>query len=117
MGIVKEAAQKKRQRYDSFLQKVPLLGSMDTYERSQMADALQSETYEAGTTIVTQGEAGNSFYIIEEGEALATKHGAEVMSYGVGDYFGELALIRNQPRAATVTAKTPVKALSIDSGS
>jgi len=115
--IVKEAAQKKRQRYDSFLSKVPLLGSMDAYERSQLADALRVEMYEAGSTIVNQGETGKSFYIIEEGEAYATKNGAEVMSYGAGDYFGELALIRNQPRAATVTAKTAVAALSIDRGS
>lgn len=115
--IVKEAAQKKRQRYDSFLSKVPLLGSMDTYERSQLADALRTVTFEVGDTIVTQGDAGDSFYIIEEGEAIADKNGSEVMSYGVGDYFGELALIRNQPRAATVKAKSLVKALSIDSGS
>jgi len=115
--IVKEAAQKKRQRYDAFLSKVPLLGSMDAYERSQLADALISETYESGKTIVNQGDSGDTFYIIEEGDAAATKNGVEVMSYGAGDYFGELALIRNQPRAATVVAKSSVKALSIDSGS
>lgn len=115
--IVKEAAQKKRQRYDAFLSKVPLLGSMDAYERSQLADALITETYESGKTIVNQGDSGDTFYIIEEGEAAATKNGVEVMNYGAGDYFGELALIRNQPRAATVVAKSSVKALSIDSGS
>merc|ERR1712039_140018 len=43
-NIVKEAAQKKRQRYDTFLAKVPLLASMDSYERSQLADALRSES-------------------------------------------------------------------------
>merc|ERR1740121_2400828 len=43
--IVKEAAQKKRDRYDTFLSKVPLLSSMDAYERSQLADALVSETF------------------------------------------------------------------------
>merc|ERR1719454_1164701 len=52
--IVKEAAQKKRQRYDSFLSKVPLLASMDAYERSQLADALKSETFTTGQTIVSQ---------------------------------------------------------------
>merc|ERR1711934_261472 len=59
--IVKEAAQKKRTRYDSFLSKVPLLGSMDAYERSQLADALKSESFAAGSTIVNQGETGKSF--------------------------------------------------------
>jgi cAMP-dependent protein kinase regulator len=116
-AIVKEAAQKKRQRYDTFLAKVPLLSSMDAYERSQLADALRSESFDNGQTIVSQGEVGNKFYIIEEGEAVAKKNGVEVMSYAVGDYFGELALIRNQPRAATVTCKGNAKMLSIDKGS
>jgi len=115
--IVKEAAQKKRSRYDAFLSKVPLLASMDAYERSQLADALKSETYSGGQTIVTQGEVGQKFYIVEEGEAVATKGGVEVMSYATGDYFGELALLKNQPRAATIVCKGPAKLLSLDSGS
>merc|ERR1719262_1833862 len=116
-AIVKEAAQKKRQRYDNFLAKVPLLASMDAYERSQLADALRSESFGDGQTIVSQGEVGQKFYIIEEGEAVAAKNGVQVMSYSVGDYFGELALIRNQPRAATVTCKGSAKMLSVDKGS
>jgi len=115
--IVKEAAQKKRQRYDTFLAKVPLLASMDAYERSQLADALKVETFSAGQTIVTEGEIGQKFYIIEEGACAATKAGTEVMSYTAGDYFGELALINNKPRAATVTAKEEAKLLSVDSRS
>jgi cAMP-dependent protein kinase regulator len=113
-AIVKEAAQKKRTRYDTFLAKVPLLASMDAYERGQLTDALKPELLPAGGVIVSQGEEGNKFYIIEEGEAGATKNGVEVMSYSSGDYFGELALIRNQPRAATVTCKTNCRLLSID---
>merc|ERR1712203_885848 len=74
--IVKDGAQKKRQRYDAFLGKVPLLASMDAYERSQLADALRTESYETGAAIVNQGDVGSTFYIIEEGEAVATKNGA-----------------------------------------
>jgi cAMP-dependent protein kinase regulator len=114
-NIVKEAAQKKRQRYDTFLAKVPLLASMDAYERSQLADALKPETVVDGGAICKQGEPGNKFYIIEEGEAVATKGDQQVMSYSSGDYFGELALIRNQPRAATVSAKGTCRLLSIES--
>lgn len=116
-NIVKEAAQKKRQRYDTFLAKVPLLASMDAYERSQLADALKSESVADGTEICRQGDVGNKFYIIEEGEAVASKGGQVVMTYGSGDYFGELALIRNQPRAATVLARGATKLLSLDSSS
>lgn len=116
-NIVKEAAQKKRQRYDNFLSKVSLLTSMDAYERSQISDALKTETFEVGAIIVNQGDPGHKFYIIEEGAAVATKGEQQVMSYGAGDYFGELALIRNQPRAATVTCHTQVKVLSLDGAS
>eukprot|EP00931_Biecheleriopsis_adriatica_P121585 TRINITY_DN9664_c0_g2_i1.p1 TRINITY_DN9664_c0_g2~~TRINITY_DN9664_c0_g2_i1.p1 ORF type:complete len:403 (+),score=130.72 TRINITY_DN9664_c0_g2_i1:145-1353(+) len=115
--IVKEAAQKKRQRYDSFLSKVPLLASMDAYERSQLADALQVEQFSAGVDVMTQGEVGQKFYILEEGNAVAKKNGTEVMQYGAGDYFGELALINNKPRAATVTTKTEARLLSVDARS
>jgi cAMP-dependent protein kinase regulator len=113
--IVKEGAQNKRNRYDAFLAKVPLLGSMDSYERSQLADALRVENVEDGATIVTQGEVGEKFYIVEEGTLVALKDGIPVMDYAVGDYFGELALINHQTRAATVMAKCPAKLLSIDS--
>jgi len=115
--IVKEAAQKKRQRYDNFLSKVPLLASMDAYERSQLADALKVEQFAAGANVMTQGEVGSKFYILEEGSAVATKSGTEVMQYSAGDYFGELALINNKPRAATVTTKTEARLLSVDARS
>jgi len=116
-NIVKEAAQKKRECYDAFLAKVPLLASMDAYERSQLADALKSEEFTSGSVICREGDDGSSFYIIEEGSAVATKSGNEVMTYGPGDYFGELALLRNQPRAATVVAKSTTSLLSLDSRS
>merc|ERR1719446_503795 len=56
-NIVKEAAQKKRQRYDAFLARVPLLASMDAYERSQLADALRPESFTDGGVICKQGDA------------------------------------------------------------
>merc|ERR1712087_846088 len=90
---------------------------MDPYERSQLADALQVESVGDQTTVMSQGEIGDKFYIVEEGAAAATKDGAEVMQYGVGDYFGELALIKDQPRAATVVTKADSKLLTIDSSS
>lgn len=111
--IVKDAAVRKRERYDNFLANVPLLANSDAYERSQIADALVSETFPDGANIVTQGEAGKKLYIIEEGDAVATKNGAQVMVFSTGDYFGELALLRNEPRAATVTAKGTCKLLSL----
>merc|ERR1719356_384555 len=83
-NIVKEGAQKKRERYDSFLAKVPLLSSMDAYERSQLADCLRSETFVDGQVIMAQGEVGTKFYIVEVGQAVASKDGLPVMDYKVG---------------------------------
>merc|ERR1719235_2104938 len=112
--IVKDAAAKKRQQYEDFLQKVPLLSSINSYERSQIADALTRETYEDGKQVVQEDDPGDKFFIIESGEAYAEKKGAgKVMDYKVGDYFGELALLRNQPRAATVIAKGALTVLTL----
>jgi cAMP-dependent protein kinase regulator len=100
--------------YESFLNSVPLLSGMEAYERSQVADALKAETFSDGDAIVKEGEDGNKFYVLEAGNAVATKGGDEVKSYTPGDYFGELALLKNQPRAATVTCKGNVKVLVLD---
>jgi cAMP-dependent protein kinase regulator len=116
-NIVKEAAQKKRERYDAFLAKVPLLAGMDAYERSQLADALKSEEFPDGAVVCKEGDMGDSFYILEDGAATATKSGSQVMTYAPGDYFGELALLRNQPRAATVVSKGKTSLLCLDSRS
>jgi len=117
--IVKEASVKRRNRYDNFLKSVTLLKSVDAYERSQISDALKAETFRQGESIVKQDEPGDKFYIIEEGELYAVKNipgegEKRVMDYKAGEYFGELALLRNQNRAATiVVASETAKVLSM----
>jgi len=101
-SIVKDAAEKRRERYDKFLQSVTLLSAIDAYERSQIADALVPETFRMGATVVKQDEPGNMFYIVESGTLYALKNDVRVRDYKPGDYFGELALLKNQPRAASV---------------
>lgn len=65
-----------------------------------------------------QGDPGDKFYIVEEGALKATKEmdGAEktVLEYKAGDYFGELALLKNQPRAANVIAVSDCSVLTLD---
>lgn len=113
-NIVRDAAQKKREKYESFLKQVPLLKKMDDYQRSQISDALKEEQVAADTVIVKEGEEGNKFYIVAEGNATAVKEGSEeVMQYEAGSYFGELALLNDAPRAATVTSKG-CKVLTLD---
>ena len=112
--IVKESASKRRDKYEEFLKSVKILSSMDVYERSKLPDALRTYEFKAGEYIIQQGEDGNVFYIVMSGEAVATKSidGAapkEVMQYKEGDFFGELALLKNEPRAANVVAKVGVE--------
>ncbi len=122
-NIVKEAAQKKREQYENFLKSVEILHSVEPYELSQIADALKSCVYSKNDYIIREGELGDIFYIIVEGEAIATKTiepgkpPVKVKEYKKGDYFGELALLKGDPRAANVVATSHLKAISLDRNS
>lgn len=99
--------------YEQFLCSVPLLTSLEPGERSKVADALVSRVHGDGEAVVRQGEPGDTFFFVEEGEAVVTKttktadgekRETEVGHLTKGDYFGELSLLRLEPRAATVSA-------------
>lgn len=116
-SIVKVASQKKREKYEKFLQTVPILQNMDHYERSKMADAVKDKKFAAGESIIKQGEEGNVFYILVEGSCKATLDSdptTSVKNYAPGDYFGELALLRGEPRAANVIAEENVNTIFLD---
>lgn len=113
-AIVKGAQMRKMERYEKFLANVKILASMDPYERSKLAEAFKEEHFKTGDTIIKEGDEGNCFYLVEEGEATAMKGGAEVMQYKTGDYFGERALLKNEPRAASVVAKNDCTTVSMD---
>lgn len=121
--IVKDAAIKNREKFEKFLSEVELLSSLSEYERSKIGDCLKVMLFEAGQRIIREGEKGNTFYLIMEGEAEALKvnpaTGKEeaVMQYHEKMYFGELALLKDTPRAASVVAKSRVKVASIDRNS
>eukprot|EP01102_Stenamoeba_stenopodia_P020656 TRINITY_DN813_c0_g1_i1.p1 TRINITY_DN813_c0_g1~~TRINITY_DN813_c0_g1_i1.p1 ORF type:complete len:460 (-),score=93.64 TRINITY_DN813_c0_g1_i1:280-1659(-) len=105
--------------YEPFLNEVPILASLTPEERKQVADALVPVEFQPGDVIVKQGELGDTFFIVETGEAIVTKRSnsgevAEVLRLTKGDYFGELALLHTSPRAATVTALTPMKCVKLD---
>lgn len=112
---------RKRKQYEQWLQTVPILQSLETQEVAKIADALEPIEFEEGEEIVVQGYCGDYFYIIEEGQAIVTQEDEEGEEYelsalSTGDYFGEMSLLTNEPRAATVTAveKCRLVALSKD---
>ncbi len=75
-----------------------------------LASELQPATYEPGDVIIREGEPGERFYIIASGRTRATKDGGQLREMGPGDSFGEIALLRQVPRTATVTALSRVEA-------
>ena len=89
---------------------------MDQYERAKLAEAMIESSYKQNDFVLKEGEAGNVFYIVLEGEAVATnKEGLSLKSYKAGDYFGEIALLKNMPRAANVSAKsTELRVLGLE---
>ena len=107
--ILMDSAYGRRRMYESFLEEVPLLSELTLYERSKIADALDTAKFAPGTTIIQEGEKGEAFFFLESGEAEAYKSDVEggkvpVKKYKKGDYFGELALLDDKPRAASVVA-------------
>lgn len=106
---------KQRQLYLDFLDQVPIFATLSQYEKMIVADALRVQYYEQGAAIIHEGSAGDDFYIVEDGEVMCTKGGDEVSArLGSGDFFGELALITNALRMATVTAVRKTKCLVLD---
>ena len=79
---------------------MPLLRSMEAYERTAVADAFEEQSYAAGEVILREAEQGDTFYLLVSGTAAATKAGGEgrrlLLEYKEGDYFGELALLNNR---------------------
>lgn len=118
--IVKDSAQQKREKYEEFLTEVSILQNMEAYEKSKLADAILENWYEAGEYVITEGQEGDSFFMIMSGAAIATKTfepgkpAVEVKAYQAGDYFGERALLKNEPRAANIIAKTRLQVVTLE---
>ena len=119
--MIKSAVQRKRARYDQFLSQVEILKCMDRTERSRMADSFKEEWFVDGDTIINEGEQGDRFYMIMEGTCEALKKlspnelPVSVRMYQPGDYFGERALLRDRPRAASIVVRSArVCAVSLD---
>ena len=119
-NIVKDAAIKRREKYENTLKKVEILKSIDPYELGQICDALKTKNFSKGEAIINQGDKGDIFFILDEGNAHAEKVFEEgkkpqrVKDYESGGFFGELALLKNEPRAATIIADTDCRCLFLD---
>jgi CRP-like cAMP-binding protein len=97
------------------LSKIDLFADLDRGELRDVAGGTKEYSFAAGREIVTEGESGVGFFVISSGTATVSVGGATVRTLGPGDYFGEVALIADAPRTASVTAESDVKAYGISS--
>ena len=94
------------------LQRVPLFSGLSQRQLKKLARGFREREVKAGTAVMREGEkSGVSFFVIADGTATVSVDGNEVTQLGPGDYFGELALISENVRAATVTADGPMRCL------
>jgi CRP/FNR family transcriptional regulator, cyclic AMP receptor protein len=97
------------------LRGVPLFSDLSQRELENIARTMRKRTFQAGDTIASEGTGGVGFFVIEGGEAVVTVGGEEVGRLGKGDYFGEIALIAETERTATVTAQSELRCYGITS--
>nr|XP_013804124.1 PREDICTED: cAMP-dependent protein kinase type II-alpha regulatory subunit [Apteryx mantelli mantelli] len=116
---------KKRKTYELFIESVPLLKSLEPSERMKIVDVIGEKVYQDGERIISQGDKADCFYIVESGEVKILIKSKTMTSKDVnqeveiaqchrGQYFGELALVTNKPRAASAYAVGEVKCLVMD---
>lgn len=98
-----------------FLSKVPLFQSCTAEEIRAIADIAQESDFEAGQLIITQGTPGQAFYMILSGRVEIIRDGRSLGAYGPGDFFGEMSLLDNAPRSATIRALDPTRCLMLSS--
>jgi CRP-like cAMP-binding protein len=95
------------------IQKVPLFDGIEGKELRNLAGAFKERSFGPGDVIAEEGKSGVGFFVIGDGTAEVLVHGDSVDTLGQGDYFGEIALIDDGARTATIRATTPMTAYGL----
>jgi CRP/FNR family transcriptional regulator len=93
----------------STLRTVPLFAGLSDRDLKRLANSLSDRTFPAGHEIVVEGKEGVGFFVIESGEVSVSRGGEHIRNLGPGDYFGEMAVIDQGPRSASVVADSDVR--------
>jgi CRP/FNR family transcriptional regulator, cyclic AMP receptor protein len=97
------------------VKRVPLFSDLDDRELKQVAASMKERTFKAGDTVTEEGKGGIGFFVIGDGSAKVTVGGGEVRTLGPGDYFGEIGLIADIDRTATITAEGDLRCYGMTS--
>jgi CRP/FNR family cyclic AMP-dependent transcriptional regulator len=97
------------------LQRVPLFADFGRGDLQRLARSFKERTFEAGSTVAGEGKTGAGFFVIESGEAAVSVRGDDRAKLGPGDYFGEIALIDDGARSATITAESDLHCYGLTS--
>jgi len=106
-----------RNRKIELLKRVPLFAGCSKKELEGIARIADEIDFKPGKTLITEGSPGREFFVLAEGTAEITRKGRKIDTAGPGDFFGEMALLADQPRNATVTTTSPVDALVVSARS
>jgi CRP-like cAMP-binding protein len=96
------------------LKQVPLFAELNGRQLKKLAAQFRERSFEPGTSVVQEGTmSGVGFFVIADGEAVVSVRGKDVSTLSAGDHFGEIALVSEAERTATVTARTQLRCLEI----
>jgi CRP/FNR family transcriptional regulator, cyclic AMP receptor protein len=97
------------------LRKVPLFAELDDEDLGRLANQMKERRFTEGNPMTSEGTGGAGFFVITDGNATVSVGGEARSTLGPGDYFGEIALIDDGTRSATITAATDVTAYGLTS--
>jgi len=96
------------------LRAIPMFSPLEPKKLEALAQQLGRRAVPAGEVVIREGDLGDRFYVVESGRTTATHDGRVLSSQGPGDPFGEIALLRDVPRTATVTTDEPTTLLYLE---
>jgi CRP/FNR family transcriptional regulator, cyclic AMP receptor protein len=102
-----------RNKKVELISNVPLFAGCSRRELAEIASVADELELREGTEMTREGTPGREFFVLLDGTAVVRRKGRKVATMGGGDFFGEVALISDRPRNATVVAETPVRTLVI----
>jgi CRP/FNR family cyclic AMP-dependent transcriptional regulator len=97
------------------LKRVPLFSDLDDRDLKQVARSMKERTFSAGDIVTQEGKGGIGFFVIADGTAKVSIGGQDVRTFGTGDYFGEIGLVADIDRTATITAESDLHCFGMTS--